>query len=86
MTVTLFEKTSFCDKILLTSIIDQGGKTFVPFISHVVGHLEPAKLRCVLRVGSGPEDFDVGGGTLVLRELLVVHGGISVEERELFSV
>jgi len=48
--------------------------------------LEPAKLRCVVRVGPGTEDLDVGTGTLVLRELLVVHGGISVEERKLVSV
>ena len=80
------KKTSFCEKILLTSIIDQGGKTLIPFIGHVVGHLEPAKLRCVFRVGSGPEDLDVGTGTLVLRELLVVHGGISIEEVKFASV
>ena len=27
---------------IINSIIDQGGDTFVPFIGHVVGHLEPA--------------------------------------------
>ncbi len=71
---------------IINSIIDQGRETLIPFIGHVVGHLEPTKLRCVFRVGSGPEDLDVGTGALVLRELLVVHGGISVKQRELVSV
>ncbi len=70
MTVTVFLKINE----LTNSRVGEGTDTFVALVGHVVRHLEAAKLRWFVRVGARAEDFDVGGGTLVDRELLVVHG------------